>query len=54
MMNMSVWNPFREMENMFERYHHATGEFIRALQNPALYDHPAISKEERHRAESLI
>ncbi len=24
-MNMSVWNPFREMENMFERYNHATG-----------------------------
>ena len=24
-MNMSVWNPFQEMENMFERYNHATG-----------------------------
>jgi len=25
MMNMTAWNPFREMENMFERYGHATG-----------------------------
>jgi len=24
-MNMTVWNPFREMENMLERYTHATG-----------------------------
>jgi HSP20 family protein len=24
-MNMSVWNPFHEMENMLERYTHATG-----------------------------
>ena len=24
-MNMSVWNPFREMENMLERYTQATG-----------------------------
>ena len=24
-MNMTVWNPFREMENMFERYSHASG-----------------------------
>lgn len=26
MMNMSVWNPFREMENVFERYNHARGQ----------------------------
>ena len=25
MMNMTVWNPFREMENMLERYTQATG-----------------------------
>ena len=24
-MNMTVWNPFREMENMFERYNRAGG-----------------------------
>ena len=24
-MNMTVWNPFKEMENMLERYTHATG-----------------------------
>ena len=24
-MNMAVWNPFKEMENMLERYTHATG-----------------------------
>ncbi len=24
-MNMTVWNPFREMENMLERYTYATG-----------------------------
>jgi len=24
-MNMTVWNPFREMESMLERYTHATG-----------------------------
>lgn len=24
-MNMTVWNPFREMENMLNRYTHATG-----------------------------
>lgn len=24
-MNMTVWNPFREMENILERYTHATG-----------------------------
>jgi HSP20 family protein len=25
MMNMTVWNPFREMENMFERYNRTSG-----------------------------
>ena len=27
-MNMTVWNPFREMENMLERYTQATGRGI--------------------------
>ncbi len=27
-MNMTVWNPLREMENMLERYTHATGRDI--------------------------
>ena len=26
MMNMSVWNPFREMENVFEHYNRAKGQ----------------------------
>ena len=30
-MNMTVWNPFKEMENMLERYTHATG---RSMANP--------------------
>jgi len=28
MMNMTVWSPFREMENMFERYNHARGRDV--------------------------
>jgi HSP20 family protein len=28
MMNMTVWNPFREMENMFERYNRAGGHSL--------------------------
>lgn len=28
-MNMTVWNPFREMESMLERYTHATGRDLR-------------------------
>lgn len=27
-MNMTVWNPFREMENMLDRYTHATGRGV--------------------------
>jgi len=29
-MNMTVWNPFSEMENMLERYTQATGRGLRA------------------------
>jgi len=29
-MNMTVWNPFREMENMLERYTQATGRGLSA------------------------
>jgi hypothetical protein len=28
-MNMSVWNPFREMEDMLDRYTRATGRGLR-------------------------
>jgi HSP20 family protein len=28
MMNMTVWNPFREMENMFDRYNRAGGRSL--------------------------
>ena len=27
-MNMTVWNPLKEMENMLDRYNHATGRSI--------------------------